>query len=111
MNVRLTDVEVLTKVYLALGTPTDESWGGLRAMPAFVEFQATPAPGLRKLFPDTVVGVSSGSHCSGFEPLLWLLAWPACGRVTDTCAALCCCCPLHPQHRRATMLWTCSLAW
>ncbi|KAL4457819.1 hypothetical protein ABPG75_012684 [Micractinium tetrahymenae] len=27
------DVEVLTKIFMALGTPTDESWGGLRALP------------------------------------------------------------------------------
>ncbi|KAL4858043.1 Cyclin-dependent kinase D-1 [Chlorella vulgaris] len=52
------DVEVLTKVYMALGTPSDASWGGLRNMPAFVEFQQTPAPGLRKIFPASVVGAS-----------------------------------------------------
>lgn len=52
------DVEVLTKVYMALGTPTDESWAGLRAMPAFMEFQPTPAPGLRKIFPASIVGAS-----------------------------------------------------
>eukprot|EP00887_Chlorella_sp_A99_P001381 scaffold8.g1381.t1 len=45
------DVEVLTKIFMALGTPQDEDWGGLRAMPSFVEFQATPPPGLRKTFP------------------------------------------------------------
>ncbi|KAL4457820.1 hypothetical protein ABPG75_012685 [Micractinium tetrahymenae] len=48
------DVEVLTKIFMALGTPTDESWGGLRAMPAFMEFQPTPAPGLRKIFPASI---------------------------------------------------------
>ncbi len=59
-------MEVLTKVYMALGTPTDESWGGLRAMPAFMEFQPTPAPGLRKIFPSSIVGVSlGGSPASG----------------------------------------------
>ena len=51
------DVEVLAKVYLALGTPTDESWAGLRAMPAFLEFHPTPAPGLRKTFPASLPGV------------------------------------------------------
>jgi hypothetical protein len=56
-------VEVLTKVYMALGTPSDASWGGLRNMPAFVEFQQTPAPGLRKIFPASVVGVSSALTC------------------------------------------------
>ena len=45
------DVEVLTKVFMALGTPADEEWAGLRHMPGFVEFQATPAPPLRSLFP------------------------------------------------------------
>ena len=35
------DLEVLGKIYNALGTPQDEGWGGLRAMPGFVEFQAS----------------------------------------------------------------------
>ena len=53
------DVEVLTKIYMALGTPhADPTWAGLRHMPGFVEFQPTPAPGLRKLFPASIVGVS-----------------------------------------------------
>ncbi|KAI7838280.1 hypothetical protein COHA_007934 [Chlorella ohadii] len=52
------DLEVLGKIYNALGTPQDEGWGGLRAMPGFVEFQATPAPGLRKLFPASMIGAS-----------------------------------------------------
>lgn len=56
-------MEVLTKVYMALGTPSDASWGGLRNMPAFVEFQQTPAPGLRKIFPASVVGVSTVLTC------------------------------------------------
>ena len=50
-------MEVLTKIYMALGTPTDDTWAGLRAMPAFMEFQPTPAPGLRKLFPASLAGV------------------------------------------------------
>lgn len=45
------DPEVLSRIYSALGTPTDEAWGGLRAMPAFVEYHRTPAPPLRQLFP------------------------------------------------------------
>lgn len=45
------DVEVLTKIFTALGTPTDPDWGGLRHMPAFVEFQPVTAPPLRQLFP------------------------------------------------------------
>jgi hypothetical protein len=59
-------VEVLTKIFMALGTPTDESWAGLRAMPGFVEFQATPAPGLRKTFPSSIVGVR---YCLVWPPL------------------------------------------
>ncbi len=35
------DLEVLGKIYNALGTPQDEGWGGLRAMPGFVEFQVS----------------------------------------------------------------------
>ena len=53
-------MEVLTKVFMALGTPTDDSWAGLRHMPAFMEFQQTPAPPLRKIFPPSIVGVRRG---------------------------------------------------
>lgn len=49
------DVGVLTKIFAALGTPRDTDWGGLRAMPAFVEFQETPAPLLRSIFPNIAV--------------------------------------------------------
>lgn len=45
------DVEVLTKIFTALGTPTDERWGGLIDMPGFVEFQSTPPPPLKIIFP------------------------------------------------------------
>jgi cyclin-dependent kinase 7 len=45
-----TDIEVLTKIFTALGTPTDIDWGGLRHMPGFVEFSATTAPPLKQLF-------------------------------------------------------------
>ena len=65
------DVEVLTKIYMALGTPTDDSWAGLRNMPAFMEFQPTPAPGLRKLFPASLVGVGGACRCQEH--------WLACG--------------------------------
>jgi cyclin-dependent kinase 7 len=46
-----TDIEVLTKIFNALGTPTDPDWGGLRNMPGFVEFSATTASPLKQLFP------------------------------------------------------------
>lgn len=40
-----TDLEVLGKIYNALGTPQDEGWAGLRAMPGFVEFQVCASCG------------------------------------------------------------------
>jgi len=46
-----TDVGVLTKIFTALGTPTDAEWAGLRYMPGFVEFQPVSAPSLKSLFP------------------------------------------------------------
>ncbi|KAK2078581.1 hypothetical protein QBZ16_003421 [Prototheca wickerhamii] len=49
------DVGVLTKIYSALGTPRDAAWGGLRAMPAFVEFQPTPPTPLRSIFTNVAV--------------------------------------------------------
>ena len=45
------DIEVLTKIFTALGTPTDAEWGGLRHMPGFVEFSATKASPLKQIFP------------------------------------------------------------
>jgi cyclin-dependent kinase 7 len=46
------DIDVLTKIFSALGTPTDPEWAGLRHMPSFVEFEATPAAPLQNLFPN-----------------------------------------------------------
>lgn len=54
------DVGVLTKIYSALGTPRDADWGGLRSMPAFVEFQPTLATPLRTVFTNVAV---VGSSC------------------------------------------------
>lgn len=46
-----TDVEVLSKIFNNLGTPTDKDWAGLRNMPAFIEFPARKGKPLESLFP------------------------------------------------------------
>lgn len=45
------DVEVLSKIFAALGTPTDPDWCGLKNMPGFIKFQETKATPLKTLFP------------------------------------------------------------
>lgn len=45
------DVEVLSKIFAALGTPTDAEWAGLKYMPGFVAFQETKALPLVSQFP------------------------------------------------------------
>ncbi|PRW56229.1 Cyclin-dependent kinase D-1 [Chlorella sorokiniana] len=72
------DLEVLGKIYNALGTPQDEGWAGLRAMPGFVEFQATPAPGLRKLFPASMIGASDDA----LDLLSRMMAFDASRRIS-----------------------------
>ena len=97
------DVEVLTKIFMALGTPQDEDWGGLRAMPHFVEFQRTPAPGLRKTFPPGLPGVRvlgrawSRAACTGQRQLQ--AGWFARAR--------CCCCR---RMCKLGHLWRCLTA-
>jgi serine/threonine protein kinase len=46
-----TDIEQLTKIFAALGTPTKDTWPDATALPNFVEFTAVPAPPLRQQFP------------------------------------------------------------
>lgn len=45
------DIEVLSKIFEALGTPKDDNWAGMKHLPGFVPFQKTEAPPLRTLFP------------------------------------------------------------
>jgi cyclin-dependent kinase 7 len=44
------DIDQLTKIYHARGTPTDETWPDRRALPAYVEFTETPPPDHKQLF-------------------------------------------------------------
>lgn len=46
-----TDVEVLSKIFNALGTPKDTDWAGLRNMPGFIEFPSREGRPLESLFP------------------------------------------------------------
>ena len=40
------DLDVLSKVFAALGTPTEAQWPDMRALPNFVEYSRTEAPPL-----------------------------------------------------------------
>lgn len=52
------DLDILGKIFQALGTPTPAQWPGMRDLPNFVEFQQTVAPPLGSV----VKGVSICSH-------------------------------------------------
>lgn len=45
------DVEVLSKIFSALGTPKDKDWAGLKCLPGFVAFRERDAPPLKSIFP------------------------------------------------------------
>ncbi|EME28234.1 Cyclin-dependent kinase 7 [Galdieria sulphuraria] len=44
------DIDQLSKIYSALGTPTEEEWPGVAALPAYVEFTPKPRPPMRQTF-------------------------------------------------------------
>lgn len=45
-----TDIDQLSKIFAALGTPTEENWPGMKLLPNYVEFRFTPKPPLKQLF-------------------------------------------------------------
>jgi len=44
------DLDQLGKIFLALGTPTEESWPGLSTLPDFIQFKQQPGTPLRDIF-------------------------------------------------------------
>jgi cyclin-dependent kinase 7 len=44
------DLDQLTKIFHARGSPTDETWPGRRALPAYIDFTPSPPPDHRQLF-------------------------------------------------------------
>ena len=44
------DLEILGKIFQALGTPNEAQWPGMRDLPNFVDFQKTVAPPLASAF-------------------------------------------------------------
>lgn len=45
------DLDVLCKMFAALGTPSEDKWPGCSNLPNYVEFQPRPAPQISSLFP------------------------------------------------------------
>merc|ERR1711915_854457 len=45
-----TDLDQLAKIFLALGTPTEESWPGLTSLPDYIQFKHHPGTPLRDIF-------------------------------------------------------------
>jgi len=44
------DLDQLTKIFQALGTPTEETWPGIKALPDFIQFKMFPGTPLRHIF-------------------------------------------------------------
>jgi len=45
-----TDLDQLSKIFLALGTPTEETWPGLTNLPDYIQFKANPGTALGDIF-------------------------------------------------------------
>ena len=45
-----TDLDQLGKIFLALGTPTEDSWPGLTALPDYIQFKQNPGTALADIF-------------------------------------------------------------
>jgi len=44
------DLDQLSKIFQALGTPTEDSWTGLSSLPDYIQFKAQPGTPLRDIF-------------------------------------------------------------
>lgn len=44
------DLDQLTKIFQALGTPTEENWPGMNGLPDFIQFKPSPGTPLREIF-------------------------------------------------------------
>lgn len=45
------DIDQLSKIFTAFGTPKADQWPDMKNLPDYVEYQFVPAPSLRSLFP------------------------------------------------------------
>ena len=45
-----TDLDQLGKIFLALGTPTEETWPGLTSLPDYIQFKPNPGTPLGDIF-------------------------------------------------------------
>ncbi len=113
------DIDQLSKVYQALGTPTAEAWPSVQLLPHYMEFTATPAVPLRQIFRQVSSVLSPDMQpepsCSATSAVCWLLlcapSAPILLHRVGLCAALS---PEHHSHkhgiclcRQARMRWTC----
>lgn len=63
------DLDVLSKVFAALGTPTEAQWPDMRALPNFVEYSRTEAPPLGSIIKGvSLCLVGFGSALEASEP-------------------------------------------
>lgn len=46
-----TDIDQLGKIFQSLGTPSEESWPGVKLLPNYLEFHKVSPPPLKSLFP------------------------------------------------------------
>lgn len=78
------DLDILGKIFAALGTPTEAQWPGMRDLPNFVDFQKTVAPPL-------------GSIVKGVSTQLFRLNSPSFREKFEACRhpTHCICCTVH----------------
>lgn len=44
------DLDQLSKIFAALGTPTEENWPGLTSLPDYIQFNHSPGTPFKQLF-------------------------------------------------------------
>ncbi|KPP71638.1 cyclin-dependent kinase 7-like, partial [Scleropages formosus] len=70
------DLDQLTKIFEALGTPTEETWPGLTSLPDYVSFKLFPGTPLENIF--------SAASDDLLELLRGLFTFNPCTRITAT---------------------------
>lgn len=68
------DIDQLGKIFAAFGTPTEEAWPGMRALPDFVEYVRSEAQPLAELLP----GASEDAR----HLIAWMMAYDPNTRIT-----------------------------
>ena len=102
------DLDILGKIFQALGTPTEAQWPGMRDLPNFVDFQKTVAPPLGSV----VKGVSTICCCQR-DLYLYAVVTGVSASMSLSEGSLPVCCGQRGQYLYAVVkeVSTCMLLW